>query len=221
LEQIQSDAKKNYSEAFDKVDRHRGYNTFWAPHGNVQLANPPGFPPMRLFVGFINAKDHPRDGEDVFAYLRSDSAVFYYGENDEKLSFGLATKIRFVEPFSVVYTDDTDDKEEGAKLLRGLIAWYYVRRDIIPYFTVEGDVNIARLQVCFEKIAAHLTENEHKAAEDARKREEENNTFRDFAKRMLKEAETKDPVLALRVKEIADLVADDHGVGRFLQIETE
>jgi predicted DNA repair protein MutK len=86
---------------------------------------------------------------------------------------------------------------------------------------VEGDVNIARLQVCFEKIAAHLTENEHKAAEESRKREEENNTFRDFAKRMLKEAETKDPILALRVKEIADPVADDHGVGRFLQIETE
>jgi 5'-3' exonuclease len=120
-----------------------------------------------------------------------------------------------------VYTDDTDDKEEGANLLRTLIAWYYVRRDIIPYLTVEGDINIARLQVGFEKIAAHLTENEHKAAEDARKRKEENNTFRDFAKRMLKEAETKDPALALRVKEIADQVADDHGVGRFLQIETE
>jgi hypothetical protein len=28
FEQIQIDAKKNYSEAFDKVDRHRGYNTF-------------------------------------------------------------------------------------------------------------------------------------------------------------------------------------------------
>jgi hypothetical protein len=176
---------------------------------------------MRLFVGFINAKDHPCNGEDVFAYLRSDSAVFYYGQNDEKLSFGLATKIRFVEPFSVVYTGDTDDKEEGAKLLRTLIAWYYVRRDVVPYLTVAGDVNVARLQVCFEKIAAHLTENEHKAAEDARKHEEENNTFRDFTKRMLKEAETKDSVLALRVKEIADLVTDDHGVGRSLQIETE